>query len=92
MILCYTSLMRKYELTLVVDAKATAAKKKALTETIEKIVKVFKGKVEKSEDWGEKGAGQAIHFLLELESASVKGLEAKLKTEDAVKKYLVIKI
>ena len=84
--------MPKYELTLVLDLKATPAKKKAVGETIEKIIKMGKGKVEKTEDWGEKGSGQLLHFLLELDSASAKGLEAKLKAEEAVKKYLIIRI
>ena len=84
--------MRKYELTLVMDTKATPAKKKAVGETIDKVVKVFKGKVEKTEDWGQKGSGQVLHFLLELDSASAKGMEAKLKSEEAVKKYLIIRI
>lgn len=84
--------MQKYELTLVLDVKATAAKKKSVGEMIEKVVKVFKGKVEKTEDWGEKGSGQLLHFLLELDSASAKSLEAKLKGEEAIKKYLIIRI
>ena len=42
--------MPKYELTLVLDLKATPAKKKAVGETIEKIIKMGKGKVEKTED------------------------------------------
>lgn len=83
--------MRKYELTLVLDAKATAAKKKSVGETIEKVVKVFKGKIEKTEDWGEKGSGQLLHFLLELDSASAKAIEAKLKAEESIVKYLIIR-
>lgn len=84
--------MRKYELTIILDAKVTVAKKKAVGETIEKVVKVFKGKVEKTEDWGEKGAGQALHFLLELDNISAKSLDTKLKGEGEIKKYLIIKV
>lgn len=84
--------MRKYELTLVLDDKATAARKKLLSEKVTKLIKELGGKVEKEEDWGEKGAGQLLHFLLELESASTKDLAVKLRGEEGVKKYLLINL
>ena len=83
--------MQKYELTVVLDAKATPAKKKALGEQVTKLVKVLEGKIEKEEDWGEKDSGQLLHFLLELESVSVKSLSTKLNGEEAIKKHLLIK-
>lgn len=83
--------MTKYELTVVLDVKATAAKKKALIEQIGKIVKVLEGKVEKSDDWGEKAAGQVLHFLLELEGSKAKDLTLKLNGEEGIKKHLIVK-
>jgi len=53
--------VEKYELTIVLDSKATAAKKKKVTETIEKIVALLKGKLGKVEDWGVKENG-LIYF------------------------------
>jgi ribosomal protein S6 len=44
----------KYELVLVLPGEATSAKKKSATETLEKIVKIFKGKVVKATDWGKR--------------------------------------
>jgi ribosomal protein S6 len=92
--------MQGYELTIVLDGKATAAKQKTVRETIEKIVKVFKGKIGTIEDGGEKPlaykigksiTGIFIHFPLELETASVKGLMAKLKMEEGIIKYLLVR-
>ena len=83
--------MQKYELTVVLDAKSTPAKKKALGETVEKIVKVFEGKMEKTDDWGERGAGQVLHFLLELDRAHARDLAIKLNGEEGIKKHLIIK-
>ena len=83
--------MQKYELTVVFDAKVTAAKKKSLIEQVNKLIKVFEGKVEKEEDWGEKESGQVLHFLLELESSKVRDLATKLNGEEGVKKHLIIK-
>jgi len=93
--------MNKYELTIVLDGKSTPAKRKTVISTIEKIITTFKGKVIKTEDWGEKeiyqksgknDSGYFIHFLLEFEKASIKSLNLKLKMEDDVKKFLLIRI
>jgi len=92
--------MNKYELTVVLDGKITPAKKKAILSTIEKIITTIKGKIEKTEDWGEKeifekarkiSSGYFIYFLIELEKASVKNLNLKLKMEEDIKKFLLLK-
>ena len=91
--------MQKYELTLVLDGKASAAKKKAATELIEKVVAISKGKVGKAEDWGVKDlaykigkstAGVYLHFPLELTSGSVKDLTAKIRANEDIIRYLLI--
>ena len=43
--------MKNYELTLILEGKVTSAKKKAVLESLEKIVKLFKGQMDKVEDW-----------------------------------------
>jgi small subunit ribosomal protein S6 len=92
--------MSKYELTLVLDGKATAAKKKSVVETIEKIVKALGGKVGRMEDWGVKDlaykidkstTGVYLHFLLEMDGTAVKQLMLKLKTEEGIIRHLLIR-
>jgi ribosomal protein S6 len=83
--------MQKYELTVVLEGKATAAKKKKVGEAIEKIVVVVKGKLGKVEDWGVIGTGLYLHFPLELEKSEVKGILAKLNQETEIKKFLLVK-
>lgn len=83
--------MQKYELTIVLDAKASASKKKAVSESIDKIVNISKGKVGKSEDWGLKEAGIYLHFPLELTGEGAKALLSKVALENEIKKYLLIK-
>ncbi len=84
-------MVEKYELTIVLDSKATAAKKKKVTETIEKIVALLKGKLGKVEDWGVKENGLYLFFPLEIEKSSVKMIATKVSQEDDIKKYLLIR-
>lgn len=83
--------MEKYELTVVLDVKATPAKKKKITETIEKIVTLLKGKLGKVEDWGEKEEGIYLFFPLEISKSSVKMIATKVSQEDDIKKYLLVR-
>lgn len=91
--------MQTYELTLVVPAKAKA-KEKTLTEKVEKIVKVADGKLIKKETWGEielsylikkQETGFFLHFNLELDKVAVKGLDEKLRVDDEVLRYLLVR-
>ena len=93
--------MQKYELTIVMDAKATVSKRKTVRETLEKTVSLLKGKVGTVLDWGEKelayqikgkSGGYFIHLPLELTSDSTKKLTEKIKTEDAIIRYLLVRI
>jgi ribosomal protein S6 len=93
--------MQKYELTIVVDAKLTPSKRKAVQETIEKTVALLKGKVGTVVDWGEKELaskikgrekGYLVHLPLELTPDSAKKLTEKIKTEDAIIRYLMVRI
>ena len=91
--------MRKYELTVVLDGKATPAKKKSVTELVEKVVTINKGKVGKVEDLGTKdlaykigksATGVYLYFPLELEARSAKDVTAKLRTNEDIIRYLLI--
>lgn len=92
--------MKNYELTIILEGKATSAKKKAVLESVEKIVKLFKGSMSKVEDWGVKEMfheikknrqGTYLHIPLELPSESVKQLDLKLKTEENILRHLIVK-
>ena len=93
--------MQKYELTIVMDAKLTPSKRKTVRETLEKTVSLLKGKVGTVLDWGEKelaskikgrGAGYHVHLPLEMTPDSAKALTEKIKTEDAIIRYLLVRI
>lgn len=83
--------MNKYELTIVLESKATPAKKKKISGVIEKIVADCKGKVGKMEDWGVIGTGLYLHFPLELDSSAVKGISTQLNRKEEILKYLLVK-
>lgn len=92
--------MNKYELTIILEAKTTAAKKKSILESIEKTIKLLEGKVEKAEDWGVKELfheikkvkeGLYLHMPFEMEAKSIKSFEIKLKATDDILRYLIIR-
>lgn len=92
--------MNKYELTLILDGKATAAKKKSVLESLEKTIKLLEGKVEKAEDWGVKELfheikkvkeGLYLHMPFEMEAKSIKPFEIKLKAVDDILRYLIVR-
>lgn len=92
--------MENYELTLVFDGKMTPAKRKTIVASVEKIIAVLKGKIGKVEEWGEKElayqigksqSGYFIHYPLELEPNQVKALNLKLKMEDEIIRYLLVR-
>lgn len=92
--------MNKYELTIILEGKATAAKKKSVLESLEKTIKLLEGKVEKAEDWGVKELfheikkqkeGLYLHMPIELPAKAIKPLEVKLKAEESILRYLVVR-
>ncbi len=92
--------MNKYELTIVLDGKTGAAKKKKVIETLEKILTVFKGSIKESKEWGVKDlaykigkseTGLYLFFELELDPATVKQLNEKLRVDSDIIRYLLIK-
>jgi small subunit ribosomal protein S6 len=92
--------MNKYELTVVLDGKSPAAKKKKVTETLEKTLKIFEGKIVESKEWGVKElaykigkseTGLYLFFELELDPKGVKALNDKLRTDPDLLRYLLIR-
>jgi small subunit ribosomal protein S6 len=92
--------MRDYELTLVVDPDLTSEKQKKLITKIKKIVTDLQGKVDKTDDWGRKDLAYPIkkknagyYFLLavKLPEAGLMEIEKKLRLEEGVMRYLLVK-
>lgn len=93
--------MNTYELAIVLDGKATPAKKKAAQATIERMIKTHKGEIKNINDWGVKdlaypingaSTGQYMIFALNLESSGAKALPQMLKLEEEVIRYLLVKV
>lgn len=92
--------MSRYELTIVLPGKATSSQKKSVQERLEKLVKLLKGSVAAVEDWGEielsykiekNTTGVFLFFVLELPKESVKDLREKLRLEDGILRYLLVR-
>ena len=92
--------MNKYELTLVLDGKSGAAKKKKVTETLEKILAISKGVIKESKDWGVKElaykinkceTGLYLYFELELDPSAAKVLNDKMRTDADIIRFLLIR-
>ncbi len=90
---------KKYELTIILDGKASSAKKKSVIESIEKTVKLLTGKVVKTEDWGVKQMfhkigksqeGLYVHFELELPVKAVRQLSQKLQMDEQILRNLLV--
>lgn len=93
-------IMNSYELTIVLDGKASSAKKKAVMASLEKLVKNFEGKLGKLTDWGVKElmykigkseTGAYLHYEVELPGKGAKDIAVKLNQEDGVIRYLLIR-
>ena len=90
----------KYELTIIINGKATAAKKKKIIENVTDIVKTNKGKVISVDDWGERDleykiekidTGIYLLFNLELDAKAVSSLPSKFNVEEEVIRYLLVR-
>ncbi|OGM13748.1 30S ribosomal protein S6 [Candidatus Woesebacteria bacterium RIFCSPLOWO2_01_FULL_39_23] len=93
--------MHDYELTLVLPGKSTAAKIGSVKEKLSKLLSTLKGRIDKEKDWGKinlayviKGsdAGVFLHFNIKLDGNAVKILNQKLKMEDDIIRYLLIRV
>lgn len=92
--------MNKYELTVVLSEKATAAKKKSVSGMIEKLVSNHDGKIVDSKDWGAKElfyeikgerVGNFIHFLIELDTEKTNSLRENLRMQEDMIRYLLVR-
>lgn len=92
--------MKNYEMYVILDGEATASKVKSFREKMEKLVTLFEGKVGKTEDLGKKTlaykikkstTGYFLLFNLELPGKSLKSLNSKLRMENDMIRYLLLK-
>ena len=96
--------MNKYELTIILEGKTTAAKKKSVLEVLEKAIKLLEGNPpaggEKAEDWGVKELfhdikkqkeGLYLHIPFEMNAKNIRALEIKLKAEENILRYLIVR-
>jgi small subunit ribosomal protein S6 len=94
------NIMENYELTVVLPGKASANKKNKISKFIEDLLKTFEGKVKKTEDWGDielaylinkNSFGLFLYFEIELSPKLSKQLDDKLRLEEDIIRYLLIK-
>ena len=92
--------MNQYELVVVYDSKLSPAKVKTAQKSLEKIIELGEGKVENVEEWGTKDlaypikkseSGLFLIYTLQLEPKGAKSLPTKLKMEDQIIRYLLIR-
>jgi small subunit ribosomal protein S6 len=92
--------MNIYELTIVLPGDTSAAKKKTFSEKLGKLIDTLKGKIEKTDEWGglelaypiaKNTDGLFFYYELELESAAAKNLNDKLRLDEDIIRYLLIR-
>jgi small subunit ribosomal protein S6 len=92
--------MKKYELVLILSAKQDKKEQKKITDKITKLVSDFKGKSDKLTPWGQKEfafpikkqtKGDYYIFSFSLPAAEAPKFENKVKTEEKILRYLLIK-
>jgi len=92
--------MRDYELVLVIDPDLAEGDQKKEIAKVKKIIKDLKGKVEKTDEWGKRELAYPIkkknlgyYFLLaiKLSAATPAQIENKLKLEEKIIRYLLVK-
>lgn len=78
----------------------TPTKVKSHQEKIEKLVETFKGKVKAMKEWGrielahplkKNTSSFFVHFDLELDAQTAKALKDKLKLEEQILRYLLVR-
>ncbi len=92
--------MSNYELTLVLPGDISLAKRKTFLDRLEKFVKQAGGKIINSKEWGKidlaykikkESSGFFLLLNLSLEKDSVKKLKDKLRLEDDIIRYLIVR-
>lgn len=92
--------MYTYDLTVVLDGKLTPAKKKTAVTKIETLITTADGAVGKIKDWGERDlaypiaksvSGTYLTFPVSMEGPSAQKFNDKLRLEEGILRYLLIR-
>ena len=92
--------MKNYELIILLDGAITPAKKKSFQTKLEKLIETFKGKIGKINNWGKielaypikkNKTGNFILFPLELEPQAAKQVDTKLRLDNEIIRYLLVR-
>lgn len=92
--------MQNYELTVVLPGGISEAKKKTTQEKIKKIVEENRGKVKEMGELGKidlarrvkkETSGIFLNFALELDGKGVKTVQDKVKMEEEIIRYLLVR-
>lgn len=92
--------MRTYELTLIVDPDLTSENQKKLLAKIKKLIEELEGKVGKTNEWGKKefaypikkkNLGYYFFWEIKLPEKEAGNFDKKLKLEEEVMRYLLVK-
>ncbi len=93
--------MNKYELTLVLNSDLTSENQKKVLAKIGKLITDFKGKAGKTKEWGKKQLAYPIKkktvgifqlMNIDLPPEAIKDLDQKLRLEDNLLRFLIVKI
>jgi len=93
--------MNYYELTAVLPGDSTASKKKQVKESLQKLIKIFEGEIVENKDWGDielsypikkSTSGFFMFFNLKLKPENAKKLEEKLRVDEELIRFLMIRI
>jgi len=93
--------MRKYELTVILPADLEKEDNEKLLGKIKKAIGDGKGKIEKADDWGKKDFAYEIKKLKEgnyyywefsVEPSQLFDIDRKIKAEEKILRYLLVKV
>ena len=93
--------LRKYELTLVLDAQLEQDKMDEIAQYVEKFIKDSKGKITKVDHWGKrrlayeirrKQYGHYVYILFESDGSELKEIERNLTLNESVLRFLTVKL
>lgn len=92
--------METYELTCILPGEVTSQKKNSFIQKLEKTLNEVKGEILNTQEWGKidlqypikkNNVGFFLHFTLKLEKSLLKKLNEKLRIDDDIIRYLLVK-
>jgi len=92
--------MNQYEMTVIISPKLSEKDAKAKQANVEKWIEAEKGKLKKTDVWGRlklaypiKKETEALYiqYFFEVDPKGIKNIENKLKLEEQIMRYLIIK-